>query len=111
MSTPTYKELIQLLTEAEKEAQDCVHSVAELLASKFCKLYPHISVSRPGRFLETVRRIDGPIRSGKLKGSYRKHYLERKWTPRTRNTTGKGVPYMLHACLCLRAYMSCKVID
>ena len=54
MSHPTYSELIQLLSEAERDQSD-LQSVAELLAGRFCDLCPHIKISRPGRFLETAK--------------------------------------------------------
>ena len=82
MAEPTYKDLIDLLNEAEKAD----NSTAEVLATLFCEAYPHISVSRPARLLETVRRIAGPVKCGKLKGSARTLYLKRTWTPRIRNT-------------------------
>lgn len=91
MSQPTYKELIQLLSEAEKDQSD-MQSTAELLAARFRDLYPHVSISRPGRFLETVRRIAGPIQNSKLKGVSRKLYLKRRWSPRSRNTVAQGMP-------------------
>ena len=94
-SAPTYLELIQLLNESESAAIDpCnVHSTAEILTTRFSERYPHIKIGRPGRFLETVRRIDGPIKSDRLKGTSRRSYLKRKWTPRTRNTVSqcKGI--------------------
>ena len=90
MSQPTYKKLIKLLSEAEKDQSD-VQSTAELLAARIRDLYPHISISRPGRFLETVRRIAGPIRNGKLKGPSNKSYLKRHWIPRTRNAVTQGM--------------------
>ena len=74
MNAPTYHELIKLLGEAEG-ATASQHSTAELLTSKFCECYPLIQIGRPGRFLETVRRIDGPISTGKLKGSSQILYL------------------------------------
>jgi hypothetical protein len=89
MSKPSYKDLIQLLSAAERD-QGNVRSTAELLTARFRDLYPHINISRPARFLETVRRIDGPIRSGRLKGFSRELYLERHWTPRVRNKAAKG---------------------
>ena len=88
MSSPTYKDLIELLNEAEAD-QDEEISVAELLTTRFRQLYPHITISRPARFLATVQRINGPIGSGRLKGSSRKLYLKRIWTPRIRNTRVK----------------------
>ena len=96
MSLPTYKELIQLLRVAESLTLDDQHSVsstAEVLTTRFSGLYPHIKIGRPGRFLETVGRIDGPIRNGRLKGSPQRSYLKRQWAPRTRNTTAqcKGI--------------------
>ena len=103
VSTPTYRELIKLLNKAETAAssrQPGVLSTAELLTTQFSRLYPHIKIGRPGRFLETVRRIDGPIRNGKLKGTCRQSYLKRRWTPRTRNpgTQCEGM-YNYTACL------------
>lgn len=91
MATPTYQQLIQILSKAESEAaNDGAASVAEILAAKFSHRFPHIGVRRPGRFLETVRRIAGPIKHQRLIGSARRSYLKRRWTPRTRNTTYLG---------------------
>ena len=89
MGEPTYKDLIQLLDEAERDGEG-TKSTAELLTCRFCDLYPHVKIGRPSRFLETVRRINGPIKNGRLKGSSRKSYLKRRWTPRVRNTSAKG---------------------
>ena len=59
--------------------------LAEFLMAKFSELYPGIKVSRPGRFLETVRRINAPIKSGKLQVDEQSLYLEREWIPRICN--------------------------
>ena len=91
MATPTYQQLIQMLSKAEGEAGDSAASVAELLTAKFSCRFPHVRVGRPGRSLETVRRIAGPIKHQRLNGSARRSYLKRWWTPRTRNTTHLGV--------------------
>ena len=90
MAAPTYQELISMLNKAESEAADGAISVAELLTSKFSCCYPHITIGRPGRFLETVRRIAGPVKHQRLKGSARRSYMKRRWTPRTRNVTCLG---------------------
>ena len=90
MATPTYQQLIGMLDKAESEAAGGAVSVAELLCSKFSHRFPHIRVGRPGRFLETVRRIAGPIKCQRLKGSARRSYLKRRWAPRTRNMTYLG---------------------
>ena len=89
MAQPTYKELLELLEQAKAQAGAQL-STAELLTAKFSDLYPHIKISRPGRFLETVRRINAPIESGKLQANDRRLYLEREWTPRIRNPS-KGM--------------------
>lgn len=86
MAQPTYKNLIKLLDEAESDE----NSTAEVLAAMFHETYPHISVGRPARLLETVRRIAGPIQNGRVKGAARTLYLKRTWTPRIRNTAPKG---------------------
>ena len=80
-----------VLSKAESEAGDSAASVAELLAAKFSRRFPHIRVGRPGRFLETVRRIAGPIKHQRLNGSACRSYLKHRWTPRTRSTTYLGV--------------------
>ena len=85
MADPTYKDLIKLLDEAENDE----NSTAEVLAAIFREACPHISVGRPGRLLETVQRIAGPVRNGRVKGSARTLYLKRTWTPRIRNTASK----------------------
>ena len=76
MATPTYQQLIGMLSKAEREAGGGAPSVAELLSCKFCHRFPHIPIGRPGRFLETVR-IVGPIRRERLKGTARRSYLKR----------------------------------
>ena len=90
MSGPTYKELIELLDEVESLDLGPSRSTAEVLASRFCDSYPLIKIGRPGRFLETVQRISGPIKNGKLKRTSRKSYLKTRWTPRTRNIRAQG---------------------
>ena len=80
-----------MLSKVESEAGDSAASVAEFLAAKFSRRFPHVRVGRPGWFLETVRRIAGPIKHQRLNGSARRSYLKRRWTPRTRNTTYLGL--------------------
>ena len=53
MATPTYQQLIGMLSKAEREASEGGVSVAELLTAKFSHRFPHIRIGRPGRFLET----------------------------------------------------------
>ena len=103
MSAPTYKELIQLLNEAESvtSSHHSVLSIAELLTMNFSHLYPHIEIGRPGRFLETVRRINSPVRSYTWKGTTSKQsYLRRLWSPKIRNTKSQyeGMPPIEHVC-------------
>ena len=81
MADPTYKDLIKLLNKSESDA--------EVLATMFREACPHISVGKPARLLETVRRIAGPVQNGRLKGAALTLYLERTWTPRIRNTGPK----------------------
>ena len=85
MAQPTYKELLELLEQAETQA-GAELSTAELLTAKFTELYPHIKISRLGRFLETVERINAPIESGNLQADDKRLYLEREWTPRIPNS-------------------------
>ena len=103
MSAPTYKELIQLLNEAESvtSSHHSVLSTAEVLTMNFSHLYPHIEIGRPGRFLETVRRINSPVRSCTWKGTTSKQsYLKRLWSPKIRNTKSQyeGMPPIEHVC-------------
>jgi len=83
---PTYQELIELLNDAESVTEG-VLSTAEHVAEEFRTRYPHIYIGRPGRFLETIKRISGPIVNHKLNISSRKSYLKRQWKPRIRNVT------------------------
>ena len=88
---PTYGELIRMLEVAEMEAETSEISVAELLEVTFHCNYPHISISRPSRFFDTVKRIAAPTRPSaighrKLNGSPLRSYLKRHWKPRIRNT-------------------------
>ena len=86
---PTYGELIDLLKNSEKDApSDC-----DALCSMFQQLYPHIKISRPKRFYDTVNRIAAPTKpsskgDSKLCGSPLVSYRKRVWKPRVRNTAG-----------------------
>ena len=62
MDAPNHQQLIGMLEKAESQAVEGGMSVAELLTSKFANRFPHIRIGRPGRFLETVRQISGPIK-------------------------------------------------
>ena len=92
---PTYGKLIDILQAAEIacEADHQKHSVAEVLVEKFTSNYPHISVSRPTRFLDTVRRLAAPTKPSalgeqKLLGSPLVTYRRRVWIPRRRHKQG-----------------------
>ena len=90
---PTYGELIRMLEVAEMEAETSEMSVATILEAKFHLNYPHIPISCPSRFFDTVKRIAAPTRPSaigrrKLNGSPLRSYLKRHWTPRIRNTQG-----------------------
>ena len=92
---PTYGMLIDMLKYSESKAKSISNgatvTVAELLAAEFKQQFPHIPVSRPSRFLDTVRRLEAPTRpssigESKLNGSPLRSYLKRRWIPRIRNT-------------------------
>ena len=89
---PTYGELIEMLKVSETaNARSCNSGVAEILTAEFQQRYPQIPVSRPSRFLDTVRRLEAPTRpssigESKLAGSPLNSYLKRRWIPRIRNT-------------------------
>ena len=92
MDGPTYADLIKVLEEAESVG--CEASITKTLLAKFSSRFPHIQISRPSRFLDTVRRIAAPTRpstvgEAKLDGSPLRSYLKRRWTPRIRNTQGE----------------------
>ena len=74
MATPTYQQLIGMLTKAEREASDGGVSVAELLTAEFARRFPHVRIGRLGRFLETAR-IAGPVKLQRLKGSARRVHV------------------------------------
>ena len=95
---PTYQELISLLNDAESVI-DGVLSTAELVVEEFRLRYPHIYIGRPRRFLETIKRISGPIVNQKLNESSEKSYLKRQWKPRIRNVTTKDQGTVSSLCL------------
>ena len=82
----TYKEIIEVLEKADG-ATYSTQSTSKLVYQEFTQHHPNIYVGRPSRFLETARRIAGPIKNGKLQGTARESYLKRQWKPRVRNTT------------------------
>ncbi len=89
---PSYGDLIDLLKETESDA-NTKESVANIFSRKFAASYPHISISRPSRFLDTVRRLAAPTKPSvvgqqKLMGSPLVSYRHRQWMPRTRNQPG-----------------------
>ena len=89
---PTYGELIHMLKTSEMKAETiCNSGVADLLTAEFQHKFPQIPISRPSRFLDTVRRLEAPtmpsaLGQRKLDGSPLKSYLKRRWIPRIRNT-------------------------
>lgn len=85
---PTYGELIDLLSDAERKCDK--ENVPEVLYHEFTQQYPHIYVGRPKRLYDTVARIAAPTRPSlrgetKLIGSPLSSYRKRKWIPRIRN--------------------------
>ena len=67
--------------------------MAEILTEKFSLNYPYIPISRPSRFLDTVRRVAAPTKTSaigqrKLVGSPLASYRCRHWIPRTRHKPG-----------------------
>ena len=83
---PTYEELFKMMTKVERTALHTKESTAKLLKDELSHHYPHITISRPGRFLDTVRRITAPIQHSRiLKGTSLQSYLKRQWSPRIRN--------------------------
>ena len=56
---PSYGYLIDL---QETESANENESVATIVSEKFATSYPHILISRPSLFLDTVRRLAAPTR-------------------------------------------------
>ena len=98
-----YSELIDFLEAAEIEAN--TQSVADILTEKFTSRYPHIPISRPSRFLDTVRRLAAPTKSSaigqqKLLGSPLASYHRRLWIPRNKHKQGKLIHCISSSYLC-----------
>ena len=76
-----------MLENAERLALEGDASTAELLVAELHCQYPLIPISRPGRFLDTVKRIVAPTLQSRrmLQGTPLQSYLKRKGSPRTRN--------------------------
>ena len=82
--------------------------MADILTEKFTSSYPHIPISRPTRFLDTVRRLAAPTKSSavgekKLLGSPLVTYRRRVWVPRNRHKQGTCT------CVCIYALRNCLV--
>ena len=92
---PTYGELLEMLKNAERKAsQSTINGcTSQILINELKDSYPDIPIGRPGRFLDTVKRIAAPTLTGKgkLEGIPLRSYLRRQWTPRIRNTTTQGI--------------------
>ena len=95
--TPKYGELIDFLSDAEK---NCTNdkSVAEVLCSRVKEAYPHIRIARTKHFYDTVVNIAAPVIKGtKFSESELALYRNRKWIPRIRNPPGRiAVMYITH---------------
>ena len=77
---PTYGDLLNILESAERQAlEGGDRSTAKLLAVELHHKFPHIQISRPGRFLDTVKRIAAPIQQSRqvLQGTPLNPYLKR----------------------------------
>lgn len=91
---PSYGDLIDILEAAEIASEtDRDKLLADILTEKFTARYPHIPISRPSRFLDTVGRLAAPTKPStvgqqKLTGSALASYRRRNWIPRNRNKQG-----------------------
>lgn len=88
MEYPSYGDLIDLLEDVETDNES--GAIADILCEKFATSYPHIPINRPGRFLNTVRRLAAPTKPSvigqqKLMGSSLASYRHRHWIPRNRH--------------------------
>ena len=89
----TYGDLLTILESTKRQAlEGDDRSTAELLTVELHHKFPHIRISRPGRFLDTVRRIAAPIQQSRqvLQGTPLNSYLKRTWRP-YQNTCTKYV--------------------
>lgn len=98
---PTYGELIDWFQHVQDEHFDD----ETVLCALFNDKYPHIKISRPRRFFDTVQRIASAVQPsirGKtpLSGSALESYRRRIWRPRVRNPP-KGLQhlYVSRACV------------
>lgn len=91
---PTYGELFSFLEAAELEASQTEVSTARILVRNFHLEYPTVPISRPGRFLDTVKRLAAATRPSAVRpamaGTPLRSYLQRRWIPRIRNMQGKS---------------------
>ncbi len=91
---PTYGTLLKLKQLADGveywlQHPDIPCSGPQMLLSKWVtSLFPAITVQRPGRFYQTVERLELPTTGrNSLNGLELEHYLQRTWTQKnTRNT-------------------------
>ena len=90
---PTYKTLLDLKGHAdqldywERHPEVPCSGPQDLLAKWVTQLYPAILIQRPGRFYQTVERLQLPTKT--LKGDELDSYLSRTWIQRvTRNHKG-----------------------
>ncbi len=102
---PTYGELIDLFEEVEKEH----FNDENVLCQQFKDLYPDVTIGRPRRFFETVKRLIAPVRPSlrgtvSLTGSALASYRRRVWVPRVRNAA-KGIIHLL--CNGLATFLFC----
>lgn len=98
---PTYGYLIGLLEEVGAVTASETRSVADILSEKFVACYPHIPISRPSRFLDTVRRLAAPTKPStlgeqKLMDTPLASYFRRRWMPRNRRQRGILISYCVY---------------
>ena len=84
---PTYGELIDLFQEFGSDQH--------LLCAEMSRLFPSISINRPGRVVDTITRIVAPTKQSlngtlKLTGSPLRFYRQRIWEPRVRTARSGG---------------------
>ena len=95
--------MINLLAEVEQEESE---SIMKTLFDKFSKLYPHISIGRPSRFYDTVKRIAAPTKPSlagpnKLSGSPLVSYRKRVWIPKNQKAQGNESYNIVHNYNCI----------
>ena len=102
---PTYRQMTEMLQEAEKRVMESGLSLGDTLYEIYKNKFPSARIpSRSARLLEAAERIAAPVKDGSHSCHFdQDKYLDKLWIPKVGNTSKLIRVKLPHFCDTVRA--------